>query len=272
MNKTLWLILTGALLASCSKSGSDSQPPPPAPIPVVVAVVPSYSQACVNAGYGPGPGGGYGAGYQQQPGGYGSGYPNEPQYFPGSPYYGNELSSLNCPMNTPNGYANGQNFAGVPIRDLRRGYWNNSSGGIYFRLSLGVSFNGGSYWPMSGGLPGSYYGSPYFCSQQQTRDFYETVALPCGYKGGPYQDGFYVGDTYDGFQWMGNSFSGQYGGNYGYTTDHTMLYSTTCKNRFIDFKTRNPDIFCSFSFGGIFGILDERYLIHNICTLNQCGL
>ncbi len=256
MKKTILALLSGVLLASCSKNGGDSAQPPPPPAAIVVAVVPSYAAACINAGYGsPETSGGYRPGY----------YPNDPQYFPGSPFYGDEIIDA-CPMNSPVGALNSQNFASVPIsdrggqywNDLRRGYWNNGGIGIYFRLSLGVSFNGGSYWSMGGSLPGGYYGSAYYCTKQQTMDFYQNVALPCGYQGGPYQDGFSVGETYDGFR--------------GYNTNQSALYTTSCKNRFIEFKTRNPDIFCSYSYGGIFGILDERYLIHNICTLNRCGL
>lgn len=266
----LILLSSCLLLASCSKSSDGGNP---APVPLPVGIPPayaSYAGICSQAGYG------------SNNGFFGS----DQRVLQGRPgYFGQQGLNNNCPNLNPYSYVSGSAFAAVPItqtRHLRNGYFfdNRSQANVYFRLSLGVQFGGGSYWPIDGGLPDQYYETPYAysCSEVQTRDFYENVALPCGYRGGSYDNRGYPEANYNGrYNWNGynssfNSQLGYQGGYGGYDTNQTMLYSTQCKMRMAEFRSRNPDIFCSYGFAGIFGIIDDEYLIHNICTLEQCGL
>lgn len=211
--KKLILVLLAATIASCSKGGGGNDTPAATN---VAATITSYQTLCSQYGYGSA-NSRYNNGYNN-----GYGYPNT-----GYGYNNVYNSSQFRPYNT--GYPAASAGVGAGV-----------GAGAYFNVNLG---SGGIYGNAGYGAGVGYgygtgygYGYAQACTEAVTADFFNNVAMQCGYNGG------------------------------------TALYSTNCKNQFASFRDRNPNVNCSYNRYGIYGTLSDMYLIQNICTLNQAGL
>lgn len=227
MKKAL-LLLAVAALTGCSK-GSDSPqgPAPVVPAGPVAAIATTYDAALCSQFYN---------GYAQQ-------YANVPSGW-------NPQRAILCSRNSFQNRPRSDDtvFGGIS-QYVNSGIPYGQTGiSFSFRLTFGARFGDNEYWNLGRGYGNNGYYNGQYCTYEQARDFYQTVALGCGF-----------GGWNSGMGWNSNM----------------AFYSTDCKNRLIDFRNRNPNINCAYMSeysNQLYGILDDNYLVHNICTLSQCGL
>lgn len=99
-----------------------------------------------------------------------------------------------------------------------------------------TGFNAGNaYWPYNYGNTG-YQTASCNCSQSVYTDFAALVLVNCGFN-----------------------------------NPATSLYSTQCKNGYVNFRNKYPSISCYYNNSGIFGVLNTNYLNDSINTLQSRG-